>query len=84
VEEVPRDAVVVDVREPDEGPTVGDVRLPFGQVTEWSPGLEASRTYLFVCSNGNRSEIVAHELRRRGLDAYSLAGGISRLPTRAA
>lgn len=84
VEDVPSDAVVVDVRERDEGPTVGDVRLPFGQVAEWSPGLEASRTYLFVCSNGNRSEIVAHELRRRGLDAYSLAGGISRLPTRAA
>ena len=84
VEEVPRDAVVVDVREPDEGPAVGDVRLPFGQVGEWSTGLEASRTYLFVCSNGNRSEIVAHELRRRGLDAYSLAGGIPRLPIRAA
>jgi thiamine biosynthesis protein ThiI len=84
VQEVPRDAVIVDVRELEEGPTVGDVRLPFGQARDWGPGLESSKTYLFVCARGNLSEIVAHDLRRRGYDAYSLAGGISRLPTRAA
>ncbi|MFN2590224.1 MAG: THUMP domain-containing protein [Actinomycetota bacterium] len=84
VEEVPRDAVVVDVREAHEGPPVGDVRLSFSGVQEWSSGLELSKRYLFVCSNGSRSEIVAHELRLRGIDAYSLAGGIPRLPTRAA
>jgi thiamine biosynthesis protein ThiI len=84
VSEVPPDAVVVDVRAPEEGPTVGDTRLPFSQAHEWSPGLEAGRTYLFVCTHGNRSEIVAHDLRRRGVDAYSLAGGVSRLPIRAA
>ena len=84
VEEIPAGAVVVDVRELDEGPDAGDVRLPFSTAQEWSPGLESSRTYLFVCTNGNRSEIVAHELRLRGMDAYSLAGGIPRLPTRAA
>lgn len=84
VEEVPPDAVIVDVREPDEGPTVGDVRLPLGLASEWAASLDRSKTYLFVCTNGNRSEIVAHDLRRRGLEAYSLAGGISRLPIRAA
>jgi thiamine biosynthesis protein ThiI len=84
VEEVPPDAVIVDVREPDEGATVGDVRLPFGSASEWTPGLEPARTYLFVCTNGNRSEIVAHDLRRRGFITFSLAGGIPRLPIRAA
>jgi thiamine biosynthesis protein ThiI len=84
VTEVPADAVVVDVREPEEGPTVGDVRLPFGLAREWVESLDTSKTYLFVCARGNMSEIVAHDLRSRGLEAYSLAGGISRLPTRAA
>lgn len=84
VEEVPRDAVVVDVREPDEGTTVGDLRLPFGLASQWRSQLESTKTYLFVCTNGSRSEIVAHDLRRRGMDAFSLAGGIARLPIRAA
>lgn len=84
VEEVPAGAIVVDVRDPEEGPTVGEMRLPFGQAREWIPGLDGSKTYLFVCARGNLSEIVAHDLRRRGVDAYSLAGGVSRLPTRAA
>ncbi|MGH2691655.1 MAG: tRNA uracil 4-sulfurtransferase ThiI [Actinomycetota bacterium] len=84
VEEAPPGAVVVDVREPEEGPKVGDVRMPFGQAGDWIPSLDRSKTYLFVCARGNLSEIVAHDLRRRGFDAYSLAGGISRLPTRAA
>jgi thiamine biosynthesis protein ThiI len=84
IDAVPEGAVVVDVREPDEGIPVGDVRLPFSRMAEWSSGLDRERSYVFVCAHGNRSEIVAHDLRSRGIDAYSLAGGASRLPTRAA
>lgn len=84
VETVPDGAVVVDVREEDEGPSAGDLRLPFSRVHEWSAGLDPARSYVFVCTHGNRSETVAHDLRRRGLDAYSLAGGLGGLPTRAA
>jgi thiamine biosynthesis protein ThiI len=84
VDQVPTGAVIVDVRAPDDGPTVGDVRLPFALVAQWAPGLDRARTYLFVCRHGNLSEIVAHDLRRKGLRAYSLDGGIARLPTRAA
>src|SRR5919106_196192 len=84
VEEAARAAVVVDVREVEEGPLAGDLRLPFSRVSEWSDGLEPGRTYVFVCTHGHRSELVAHELRRRGVDAYSLAGGIGSLPDRAA
>jgi thiamine biosynthesis protein ThiI len=84
LEDVPEGAVVVDVREEDEGPSVGDIRLPYSRAHEWTGGLDSGRTYLFVCSHGLRSESVAHELRRRGLRAFSLAGGIGRLPIRAA
>jgi thiamine biosynthesis protein ThiI len=84
VEDLPEGAVVVDVREPGEGEAVGDLRLPFSRFAEWGPGLDRGRTYVFVCSHGARSEMVAHDLRDRGVDAYSLAGGIGRLPDRAA
>jgi thiamine biosynthesis protein ThiI len=84
VEEVPEGAVVVDVREEEEGASVGDLRLPYSRAHEWTHGLDPDRTYLFVCSHGLRSESLAHELGRRGLRAYSLAGGIGRLPIRAA
>lgn len=84
VDEIPEGAIVVDVREPEGGPAVGDLRLPFGQAREWIPSLDPAGTYVFVCARGNLSEMVAHDLRLRGIDAYSLAGGVSRLPTRAA
>jgi thiamine biosynthesis protein ThiI len=84
VAEVPEDAVIVDVREPEEGPDAAGVRLPFSAAATWANDLDPSRTYVFVCSHGVRSETLAHELRRRGLRAFSLAGGVGRLPTRAA
>lgn len=84
VEAIPEGAVVVDVREPDEGPSVGSVRLPFSRAVEWGPGLDTTRRYVFVCAAGTRSEIVAHDLRRRGIEAFSLAGGAARLRSSAA
>jgi thiamine biosynthesis protein ThiI len=84
VHDVPPGAVLIDIREVEEGASVGSVRLPFSRMAEWAPGLDASRAYLFVCSGGTRSEIVAHELRRRGLTAFSMAGGVSGLRPSAA
>jgi thiamine biosynthesis protein ThiI len=84
VDRVPAGAVVVDVRELDEGDPAGDVRLPFSRRGDWTPGLDGRRSYLFVCSGGTRSEMVAHDLRRRGIEAFSLAGGVDRLHTPAA
>lgn len=77
-------AVVVDVREPDEGPDVGDLRLPFSEVGEWMGTLDPDPTYLFVCSVGSRSELVAQQLSERGFRAFCLAGGAHRLGPRAA
>lgn len=74
----------MDVRELDEGPTAGSMRLPFSRFEEWETDLSRDETYLFVCSVGVRSDMVAGELRARGFRAYSLAGGIPRLGHRAA
>jgi thiamine biosynthesis protein ThiI len=80
LEDVPKGAVIVDVREPGEGATVGELRKPFSDLDRWVDELDREATYLFVCTVGARSEVAAGEARARGFDAYSLAGGISRLP----
>ncbi|MGH2739695.1 MAG: tRNA uracil 4-sulfurtransferase ThiI [Actinomycetota bacterium] len=79
VEELPEGALVVDVRETDEGESVGELRRPFSRSDEWMPDLDRNRSYVFVCSVGRRSEMVAHELHERGYLAYCLAGGVPRL-----
>lgn len=84
VEVPPEEAVVVDVREPDEGPDAGDLRLPFSRVEEWRDDLDRATAYLFVCSIGSRSELVAQQLAEEGYRAYALAGGVARLTHRAA
>jgi thiamine biosynthesis protein ThiI len=81
VEDVPEGAVIVDVRELDEGATIGNARKPFTDLDRWIDELKRDTTYLFVCTVGARSEVAAGEARARGYDAYSLAGGITRLPT---
>ncbi len=84
VTSVPAGAVVVDVREPEEGPMAGDLRLPFSRAGELLDGLDPSRTYLLVCASGQRSYTLARELVRRGVTAWSLGGGVGALPPHAA
>jgi tRNA uracil 4-sulfurtransferase len=80
VSSVPEGAVVVDVREPEEGPTAGDLRLPFSQAERLLGSLDPGRAYVLVCASGQRSYTVARELAGRGFTAYSLAGGVASLP----
>jgi thiamine biosynthesis protein ThiI len=79
VEEAPEGVTVIDIRERDEGSDVGDRRLPFSRLQEWMPQLDPNERYLFVCSVGSRSELVAEQLWGRGYKAYCLAGGAHRL-----
>jgi tRNA uracil 4-sulfurtransferase len=79
VDSVPAGAVVVDVREPEEGPMAGDRRLPFSRAGELLDELDPAGRYLLVCASGQRSYTLARELARRGVTAWSLAGGVAAL-----
>ena len=84
VSSVPAGAVVLDVREPEEGPLVGDRRLPFSRAAELLDRLDPSQSYLLVCASGQRSYTLARELVRRGVTAWSLDGGVKALGWHAA
>jgi len=75
---------VLDVREPEEGPLVGDRRLPFSRAAELLDRLDPSQSYLLVCASGQRSYTLARELVRRGVTAWSLDGGVKALGWHAA
>jgi thiamine biosynthesis protein ThiI len=80
VAEIPVGAVVVDVREPYEGPPAGDLQLPYSIALERLDLLQPERDYVLVCPGGLRSASLAVELTRRGYRAWSLRGGMARLP----
>lgn len=80
VDEVPPGALVVDVREPWEGAPVGDLQLPQSVALERTDLLDTDRDYVLVCPGGLRSAALAGELTRRGYRAWSLRGGMARLP----
>jgi thiamine biosynthesis protein ThiI len=77
---IPEGALVVDVREPYEGPPVGDVQLPYSGALERLDLLDSDHAYVLVCPAGQRSRRLAGELRQRGITAWSLRGGLKRLP----
>jgi thiamine biosynthesis protein ThiI len=79
VETIPPDAAVVDIREPYEGPAVGDLQLPYSIALERSDMLQVGREYVLVCSTGQRSSALAAQLRQRGFSTWSLRGGLRNL-----
>ncbi|MFZ0215814.1 MAG: THUMP domain-containing protein [Candidatus Dormiibacterota bacterium] len=77
VPRLPPDAVVVDVREPWEGPPIGDLQLPYSAALELVSQLDPAQRYVLVCPAGQRSRALASALRIRGFQAYSLRGGLA-------
>jgi rhodanese-related sulfurtransferase len=77
-----QEAVVVDVREPDEfrqGHLPGAVNIPRGVAEMGVPQAVPDRTARVVvyCAGGNRSALVADSLKQMGYEnVESLAGGI--------
>ena len=73
------DPFLLDVREPDEyaaGHAPGSVLHPLGQLpAAWSE-LPTDRTILCVCRTGARSATATEFLRRQGIDAVNLEGGL--------
>ena len=74
----PRDAVVIDVREPMEfvrGHVPGALPMPMSQLASRLGELDRSRRTFVICATGNRSGAMTDLLRSRGFDAWNVAGG---------
>ncbi|HEX4152536.1 MAG TPA: HesA/MoeB/ThiF family protein [Steroidobacteraceae bacterium] len=53
--------------------------IPMATLLEDPAVLDAGESYLLICASGKRSLAAARELRKRGVDARSLAGGLQAL-----
>lgn len=79
VDAVAPDAVILDVREPDEfaaGHIADAVHVPMGAIPERLPELPDDTRLVVVCRSGHRSARVTAYLREEGLDAVNLDGGM--------
>jgi adenylyltransferase/sulfurtransferase len=81
LEEAARTFRLIDVRSPEEfavRPTPAR-HVPMAELLANPAMLAESAPYLLVCASGKRSLAAARELRKRGLDVRSLAGGLQGL-----
>ena len=77
--QVPADAVVLDVREPDEweaGHIEGALHIPLAEVPTRLDDLVGADELVVVCRSGGRSARAVAWLVRNGLDAVNLEGGM--------
>ncbi len=80
VDTIPGGAVVLDLREEEESrrlPLPGAVRIDPLALDRLDPASFAGKTVVVACRRGLRSGWVAFELRRRGIEAVHLAGGVA-------
>jgi len=73
---------LIDVREPDElrdQPFESDLQIPMSRLRLDDPRLQNARPLIFVCAHGVRSYYAAAQVREKGIEAYSLAGGLEKL-----
>jgi rhodanese-related sulfurtransferase len=79
---VPADAVILDVREPDEwqaGHIQGALHIPLGDLparAEELADLPEGRELVVVCRSGGRSSRAVSWLTQNGYDALNLDGGM--------
>ncbi len=79
VQELPADAVLLDVREDDEwaaGHVDGAVHVPMSDVPARLADLPEADPLYVVCRSGNRSGRAAQWLNGQGIDAVNVAGGM--------
>jgi rhodanese-related sulfurtransferase len=77
-ERLAANAVVVDVRQPDEylgGHVPGAVLIPLNDVPERFGELPTDREVLVVCRSGGRSYVASEFLVANGVQAVNVAGG---------
>jgi adenylyltransferase/sulfurtransferase len=72
---------VIDIRNDDEvaARPIAARQIPMPALLANPSVLSLTSRYLLVCASGQRSLAAARELRRRGFDVSSLAGGLQRL-----
>ncbi|HXI47592.1 MAG TPA: HesA/MoeB/ThiF family protein [Steroidobacteraceae bacterium] len=78
---VERGFEVIDIRTPEEvaARPAGARHIPMANLLANPALLEPARDVLLVCATGKRSLAAAQQLRRRGISAHSLAGGLQNL-----
>ena len=72
---------VIDIRTPEEvaARPAGARHIPMANLLANPALLEPARDVLLVCATGKRSLAAAQQLRKRGISAHSLAGGLQNL-----
>ena len=76
---LPSDAVILDVREPDEwaaGHIETAVHIPIGAVTRRMGDIPQGDPLYVICRSGSRSARVAGFLRAQGIGAVNVADGM--------
>jgi thiamine biosynthesis protein ThiI len=77
-DEIPADAVVVDVRtdaEWDAWHYPGAEHREYWRLTEDLGGLDRDRPYVLYCDAGMQAAFLAEQMQKRGLEAYAYRGG---------
>ncbi len=79
IDTIPDDAVLLDVREPDEwaaGHIEGAQHVPMNEIPARTGELDAGADIVVVCKVGSRSAQVTAWLNRQGYRASNLDGGM--------
>ncbi len=85
-EEIPPQAVVVDIRSPEEWEAwhyPGAENRPMGELMASLRKLDRDRTYVLYCAQGPQAAFLAEQLQREGYEAYAYRGGIRSLQRQA-
>jgi rhodanese-related sulfurtransferase len=80
LEDPQNQAVVIDVREPEEyeeAHIAGLPLIPMGDIIDWTERLDPEREYVFVCRSGRRSLEVAKYFQSNGFGrVHNFEGGM--------
>jgi rhodanese-related sulfurtransferase len=79
VQDMPADAVILDVREDDEwtaGHVEGATHVPLGEVPQRLDELPDADPLYVICRSGNRSGRAVAWLGQQGIETVNVAGGM--------
>jgi rhodanese-related sulfurtransferase len=79
VQDLPADAVILDVREDDEwaaGHVEGATHVPLGEVPQRLGELPDADPLYIICRSGNRSGRAVAWLGQQGIESVNVAGGM--------